>query len=147
MSTYSSKYNMSLMFMIIFSPVSINIRKCAHIPIRIFIGCILESQWCKNSSWGQQRLIRLCEFAGWFEVTLCADVRRHVFSRWSSNTWWLESTKKIEKTSLEKWPLVFLLVKTSFQKELDVQEINTSLRKHAYLNILKILPPKNENFR
>ena len=40
------------------------------------------------------------------------------------------------------------MVNTSKQEHHEeVQERPHSLRKHAYSNILKILPPKNENFQ
>ena len=47
---------------------------------RIFPGCILDSQRYKVSSCGQQRLVRLHGWAGWFKSLLVvAHVRRCVF--------------------------------------------------------------------
>ena len=77
-----------------------------HSLIRIFPVCILDSQGCKVSSRGQQRLIRLSGCTGWSEASLVTQV---------------------------------------ILKELLCYD--KSLWKQAYSNILRILPPKNENFQ
>ena len=46
---------------------------------RIFTGHILDSQGFKVSSSRQQRPIRLCRWAGWFESLFGKHVRRYIF--------------------------------------------------------------------
>ena len=53
--------------------------------IWIFSGRILCRQKCNVSSWEQQRLIRMCGYASWFESSLGEHIRRYIFSRWDSN--------------------------------------------------------------
>ena len=53
--------------------------------IRIFIGCILESQKMQTFfMWTAKTLIRLCVCAGWFEFLLDARVSWYIFLRCGS---------------------------------------------------------------
>ena len=84
--------------------------------IRICTGCNLDGQGCKVSSWWQQKLIRLLEFAGWFkssidmcpakvQISLCICA---VWSESSLSKFWIAKDKKFLHADNENSDHIFL---------------------------------------